>query len=133
MEKLNKIKIVLTGASGKPYKFDAKVKGETNASSIFRKLKKIVSAGTKSAVYFSFTISEYTDTMIKYDIISYGYVDDLSCYLNRFNNLSEGNRPVYIAFHMADKNVCPSIICDIINASGFNAANEHSAEIHQSW
>ncbi len=130
MEKPNKIKIVLTGASGKPYKFEAKINGKPKATSFLQKMRQSVAHSVKSAVYFSFTISEYTDSMIKYDIISYGYVDDINCYIKRFKITAEGDKPVYMAFHKAAKINCPSIICDIIKAPGFNAVNEHSSEIH---
>lgn len=129
MTQLNNIKIVLSGASGKPYKFEAKIKGKPKATTLLQKVKRTITRGAKSAVYFSFTISDYTETMIKYDIVSYGYVDDIDTFLKKFRPDANEPKPVYIAYHKADKNACPSIICDIINAPGFSAVDVHSSEI----
>lgn len=129
MKNIDKIKIVISGASGKPYKFEAKIKEKSKAINLFRQVKKSLTRKSRNAVYFSFTILEFTDIVIKYNIVSYGYVDDIDYFIRKFKNIGSDAQRIYIAYYLTDAQLCSSIIYDLISASNFDGVKEHISKI----
>jgi len=105
---VNKVKIVLTGKSGKTYLFVSNQKKEKQIWSILHSLENTL-LGKNCAVYFIYDILTHNDTM-EYSIISYGYTENIT---DLILNHSTSSLPYFIAYYKAEKKLCPFLIGDI--------------------